>query len=778
MADDVATADQEQEEGAEQEQIDVKSLLKQWRLDTLDLHRVMGCAKHLFMLLEQENEALLRVALEITLCKKARKVLWWIDGWWSDEDKREELKGMVKSRLEMLVGRMGNSSFSVDDEANAAALAKYSAEASKQKARADALQEQLDKQERTSHELRLALDDSERLSATTVKRAEAAEQGADKLREMLKELQQKLDSEAGKSDDMAERERRQSVSNQRVTDLEARLKEQSAKAEEREAELARRLAEAEKRAKAGVGGDSSKELAEAKKRYEKAEQENELLQRQIKDLQDRLAKAKAAGAAGAGGAPDPDAEAKLRALQEELAQAKSEVKEERRRSRLLEAEVAKDPGSAQELDEARKELEAVRQQLKAAQDEVEQKNAELKLALAKLAGAANRDGSDAQSSGNGKGSTEKEKALEVELSAARKAEEEARSRMDKMSSKIERQKATIEQLTQEKIDIDTKLTNALRALRNLKEQIKKLEEIAEKKGYGNLVQEIMRESNLRETLDNPEFTIFDRLYEDALRRQAKYKEQQAALLAGGSTGKDGYSGGAAGAQRYNYGAGGYSAGYLGGSDAQAGYASVASGGASFLSADDAQRLRAENEELRARLLAATTGGLADPLPPPASYKKPQAPSGGPSMHASMSLPSLSAARSGRVLVEETELPPVRAPVPVLSAELQHRSYRQARDALERDLGLGGGVEGQGLLQQNRPTLPWKSRGTGLPPSMAPTASFGAGARQQRDGARGPQHSSWEGDGKAWPSRSGSSTLDSLVVPGLGLSSKSMARLRT
>merc|ERR1712232_267183 len=43
-------------------------------------------------------------------------------------------------------------------------------------------------------------------------------------------------------------------------------------------------------------------------------------------------------------------------------------------------------------------------------------------------------------------------------------------------------------------------------------------------GLGKQVQELMQDSGLKETTDDPEWNIFNRLYDDALRRQAKIRQ--------------------------------------------------------------------------------------------------------------------------------------------------------------------------------------------------------------------------------------------------------------
>ncbi|CAK0894815.1 unnamed protein product, partial [Prorocentrum cordatum] len=68
-----------------------------WRSNLTDMHRVRNMARTLWLSLEHTNEAVMRVALEIVTCRKARKILWWNDDFWaSEEGKPEHLRGVIE----------------------------------------------------------------------------------------------------------------------------------------------------------------------------------------------------------------------------------------------------------------------------------------------------------------------------------------------------------------------------------------------------------------------------------------------------------------------------------------------------------------------------------------------------------------------------------------------------------------------------------------------------------------------------------------------------------
>merc|ERR1719311_1136392 len=89
--------------------------------------------------------------------------------------------------------------------------------------------------------------------------------------------------------------------------------------------------------------------------------------------------------------------------------------------------------------------------------------------------------------------------------------------------KIASQKDAIRELKEEKEALEKRNDKMLKMLHQLKEQLRKVSEIAEKRGCGDLVASILEEASVTQTLESPEFTCFDRLYEDAKRRMEKQR---------------------------------------------------------------------------------------------------------------------------------------------------------------------------------------------------------------------------------------------------------------
>merc|ERR1712232_891149 len=102
--------------------------------------------------------------------------------------------------------------------------------------------------------------------------------------------------------------------------------------------------------------------------------------------------------------------------------------------------------------------------------------------------------------------------------------EELQARLAKLEAKNAKQANAIAELTKERDDLENQKLNMLKTLHRLKEQIQTLQKVAEKRGLGKQIQDLMAESGLQDAIDNPEWNIFNRLYEDALRRQAKVRQ--------------------------------------------------------------------------------------------------------------------------------------------------------------------------------------------------------------------------------------------------------------
>merc|ERR1711924_65531 len=76
----------------------------------------MNIMHSLFLLLEHNNEALMRVALEMILDPPPSKALWWDQNWYADDPKREQFRKWVKEKLGMCLGRSREMPVVEDDD--------------------------------------------------------------------------------------------------------------------------------------------------------------------------------------------------------------------------------------------------------------------------------------------------------------------------------------------------------------------------------------------------------------------------------------------------------------------------------------------------------------------------------------------------------------------------------------------------------------------------------------------------------------------------------------
>jgi len=91
------------------------------------------------------------------------------------------------------------------------------------------------------------------------------------------------------------------------------------------------------------------------------------------------------------------------------------------------------------------------------------------------------------------------------------------------SSELARANRTLAQRDAEIVELKERMHGMSRTLFQLKQSLQKLKDIAEARGFGRLVEEAMAESNVNKILEDPEYPIYIRLYEDARRRQRKAK---------------------------------------------------------------------------------------------------------------------------------------------------------------------------------------------------------------------------------------------------------------
>eukprot|EP00928_Gymnodinium_smaydae_P088963 TRINITY_DN72994_c0_g1_i1.p1 TRINITY_DN72994_c0_g1~~TRINITY_DN72994_c0_g1_i1.p1 ORF type:complete len:806 (-),score=179.91 TRINITY_DN72994_c0_g1_i1:209-2626(-) len=535
---------------------------KQWKQDCVDLHQVMGAAQQVYMLLSQSNEAVLRVALSIASCRRARRVLWWNDGWWSDGDCREVFKHLVGLKLDEICAAFrpfGGSNAQASSKESAAAANAASAR-DELKARVEELEDRLRRQEKCRHEAGLALqeaqanvDELERKVTAATRRAETAEQGAERLRSELRQATQ--DAQDGQGG--AEAARR------RVAELEKQLSDAENRAAEagagslRAQDLGAKLAAAEALLSSSVQRSDHdqvvRDLSDARSRIQDLERQDAQRREELARLEARASAAAnqkmpdtSAISASAAAEAAAKYEKELAKLREETDAALADVE----CSRRLAQESADTEAAARATAEA--EVEKLRSLLADALGEAASSAHAAEAAKAAAAAAAAAAEAEAK---RRPANPEPMLAAPVEAASVpdlrpevqRQAREleEASARCAKLESRLEKQRTVASELGTEKAALEEKLMRALTTLNKLKEQLKSLQALAERRGCGQLVQDIMEESDVQRALDSEEFSIFGRLYEDALRRQEKQRQYAANLIGSpGNTAATGAFGGA------------------------------------------------------------------------------------------------------------------------------------------------------------------------------------------------------------------------------------------
>lgn len=508
----------------------------QWKQNCIDLHQVMSVTKSVYLVLEHHNEALLRVAVELATCPLSRKILWWTDAWPGDYKKRDQLRDMVKEKLALAIAHVKNTK-PVFEEEEARVDPEEFEEFKKKLAEAEAAKKAAQHQQQVAE---LRCKDVEEAAAEDRKQLEAMDASLNQLRAQLRAAMEQPVADPAMQEKLADMEAKLKASEQqcgmltqKIGDVETKLKASEealavAKKEAQEAqeELKRKsLAPPPKAAPKDEPKQIVKEVV-PKKLLEEHKREVEALQKQIDEAQEAAKKLQ--------GERD-----KARGTVDDL---RNEVEQMRRRAEEAEANASKGSAVVTKKPEAPKRDAGVQADLEAKNDAAAQKISQL---TAQLEDAKKR-GADAE---------ELVKDLKKQLAAALAAppppepprsprappppvdtglskeqmeELEGLRKMageyEKVVQKLAKRDATIAELKEERAALEDEKMRMLRALHQVKEQLRRVQEIAEKKGYGKLVEDIMSEAKVTENINSPEWSCFDRLYEDALRRQKKFKD--------------------------------------------------------------------------------------------------------------------------------------------------------------------------------------------------------------------------------------------------------------
>jgi uncharacterized Zn finger protein (UPF0148 family) len=433
-----------------------------WKKNVMDANRVRNVARKLWLDLEHNSEAVIRVAMEIVTCRKSRKILWWNDeGWMQEEGKPEMLKNIIEEKLNTVIQQLGKDikERPIKDEGP---------------------------QGKNPRELKL-----EQQLEETQKKLKLAELSLAEAQRRMAELEDKLDEYGSRPKgkrEMIQQDTTEEVPTGPGTELPQML---ALVTDIQEGKQARGnvLLELIQQGRQGVKALLAKQADELEKVRKQAEDEKAALQAKFDDLDRRM---RSDGAAAA---------------------VMQELDAERSKSKNLQAELAR----------LRKQLEAAQVALRKAQegclqadllDELERLRAASKLGPGVCPVCAARGDEPVQQ-------VHVVQEVTAGMSdAERKKFQEEIKRKDK---EIESLKADQMRMQQEKMDM-------LGMIAKLKKQIERLQELADKAGYGDLVRKMLQEADLTETLQSKAMSIFTRLYQDALRRMIAKKEQMKGLI--------------------------------------------------------------------------------------------------------------------------------------------------------------------------------------------------------------------------------------------------------
>jgi predicted RNase H-like nuclease (RuvC/YqgF family) len=155
--------------------------LRQWKHCVCDLHRVLSVAQGMFLLLEQNNEALLRVAIEIVCDNTASAVLWWTEEWYDDEQRRTYFRQMVNGFLAKCMAAMN-----VEVEEDTDRMDELNAELEKAKERASLAEASRDAMERSKMNMETMINDLQAKLKESEDREKEMKSANERLVEQLK----------------------------------------------------------------------------------------------------------------------------------------------------------------------------------------------------------------------------------------------------------------------------------------------------------------------------------------------------------------------------------------------------------------------------------------------------------------------------------------------------------------------------------------------------------------------------------------------------------------
>lgn len=289
-----------------------------WADNVLDLKRDLTLLKHLYLLLEGSNEAMLRVCVELLTCRKSRKAVLWNEEWFDDEERREWFGFQVKEKLRLVLEALGKRA--PEDTRELPGLAAERRRANEAEAKLAAADAHVKK-------LMQSIEDGAKSGSEA--RAAELEEAAKKHQAQMRDLHKRLND----SEELAQQ-------------LQSKLSTMQAELARSEAAIAASAAAAA----------AAKEDATAARAAEQAQaREREKAEKQAAAVQSKLVTVSAAAAA----ANERVAAAAGSVSSEEAAQLRRELAEKGRRIKELEDELAKFHAFARKCGLSEEDLKAI-----------------------------------------------------------------------------------------------------------------------------------------------------------------------------------------------------------------------------------------------------------------------------------------------------------------------------------------------------------------------------------------------------------------------------------
>lgn len=473
--------------GIEDEGIVIDELY--WKQCVTDLQRVMDTSKQLWLSYEQSNEPCIRVAMEIMMDRTTKKVLWWPDYWFSDHDKREYFKSIVNQKLMIAIATAKGSAVDFSamekDEGDAELVA--------------ALRRQI-------AELEAALRAARAAQAAAEARCRELEEEMAEARRRLKEMENDMNNlrKEGRTAPVEVVKQTDNPNQQAEIDrLNKLLKEKDDKIAALENEIAKLKKQLDGKGEPQqvVKGksDDSGELEAAKKRIEQLEKELAKAKKEIAALKAQLAGKKVPVEKGVVAPTDDgaldDLRAQLEAERRRVAELEEELRKEREKYALLQKEL--------DLEKKRfADLQAEMNRLLAGQQAYKPPTVAKETVVETVIEKG--------------GLTDEQLAALAELDSLR-------AQVEKLLAKLKKRDQQIASLQEENEKLNEDLMKTMKMLKQVREQLRIVMELAEKKGLGDIIKKLFEEAGLGDTMADPEYTCFDRLYDDALRRMDKQR---------------------------------------------------------------------------------------------------------------------------------------------------------------------------------------------------------------------------------------------------------------